>query len=144
VRRRREKQEKKLAESNDKTLRKFSQNNLTKVNEKIDLKLLRTSFEHIPSNDSVSNSTTTSSSHLQTPKLLASLKRKRKYHQQNSSKKSSNPILNKSGNKNEMIDGLTLNPNGFSKETLNKRMIEHFDTLDKDMHFEFCVRDSRK
>lgn len=143
MRRRREKQEKKLAESNDKTLRKFSSNNINKINEKIDLKLLRTSFDLIPSNglnisDPVTNTTAINLSSPQS-KLLASLKKNRKQYQQNSSKKNSFPNSNKTGSKKEVTDSLVPNPNGFSKETLLKRMIDHFDTIDKDMHFEFCV-----
>ena len=136
--------------SKNKTLKKTSSNNISKLNEKIDLKLLRTSFDLIPPNslnlnDSVSSDTTTSTNIVSQnlmiqPKLLASLKKNRKNFQQNNSKKFSIPNLNKAGSKKELNDSLIVNPNGFSKETLAKRMIEHFETLDKDMHFEFCVR----
>lgn len=139
--------------SKNKTLKKTS-SNISKLNEKIDLKLLRTSFDLIPPNslnlnDSVSSDNTTSANIISQnlmiqPKLLASLKRNRKNFQQNNSKKFSIPNLNKAGSKKELNDSLIVNPNGFSKETLAKRMIEHFETLDKDMHFEFCVRFARR
>ena len=127
MKRKREKQEKKLNESNEKTLR----------SEKIGLNKLHTTYEfsHILGQSSACSQALSANLNMPNLTSLASLKRKRRsFNQRHSSKKYINP------------SALTLlrsvknvNPNEYNKDTLLKRMIDHFDTLDKDMHFEFCV-----
>ena len=151
MRRRRLKQEAKLNESNDKSLRSLTFNDFSinqngkQTQTQTDLKYLRNGIELLnasnrnrPStcNDSLSilelSLSQKSASVSSTSEKISARRKKR-----GASKKRQAPSASMTLLKN--ADGPCVNTNGFTKEILYKRIVDSFDTLDKDMHFEFCV-----